>query len=106
MHGRSFRPVLEGATETHREAIIAGYHEAQDRCVRDANWSYVRRPAGEPDELYDLRNDPREQRNLIDEHPAEARRLASAFGSYFYQSPVGAVKGIQGQYEMGSAAVE
>jgi arylsulfatase A-like enzyme len=41
MHGRSFRPVLEGDTDTHREVIITGYHEAIDRCVRDRTWSYI-----------------------------------------------------------------
>jgi arylsulfatase A-like enzyme len=106
MHGRSFRPVLEGETDTHRDSIIVGYHEAQDRCVRDATWSYVHRPADQPDELYHLADDPRETRNLIDERPEEARRLAAAFGPYFYRSALRAVKGVQGRYEMGSAAVE
>jgi arylsulfatase A-like enzyme len=106
MHGRSFRPVLEGDADSHREAIIVGYHEAQDRGVRDATWSYVRRPADQPDELYHLGEDPRERCNLIDEHPEEARRLAGAFGPYFYRSALHAIKGVQGRYEMGSAAVE
>jgi arylsulfatase A-like enzyme len=106
MHGRSLRPVLEGDTDSHREAVIVGYHEAQERCVRDGTWSYVRRPEGEPDELYNLVGDPRETRNLVDEHPEEARRLACAFGPYFYRAPVREVKGIQGRYEMGSGAVE
>jgi arylsulfatase A-like enzyme len=106
MHGRSFRPVLEGETEAHRAKIIAGYHEAEDRCVRDDTWSYIRRPGEEPDELYQLREDPREMRNLIDDYPEEARRLAASFGSYFYRAPVSAVKGLQGRYEMGSAAVD
>lgn len=105
MHGRSFRPVLEGESDSHREAIIVGYHAAQDRCVRDQTWSYIRRPADQPDELYHLRDDPRETRNVVDEHPEEARRLASCFGRYFFRSPVSEVKGIQGRYEMGSAAV-
>jgi arylsulfatase A-like enzyme len=105
MHGRSFRPVLKGDEDTHRSAVISGYHEGQDRCVRDETWSYVRRPEGEPDELYDLAKDPKETGNLVDEHPEEARRLASAFGPSFYRAPVKEVKGIQGRYEMGSASV-
>jgi arylsulfatase A-like enzyme len=105
MHGRSFRPVLEGDSDLHREAIIVGYHAAPDRCVRDHTWSYIRRPESEPDELYHLADDPRETRNLIDDHPDEARRLASAFGPYFYRAPIAEVKGIQGRYEMGSASV-
>jgi len=105
MHGRSFRAVLEGDADSHRAAIIAGYHAAPDRCVRDETWSYIRRPGDEPDELYHLAQDPRETRNLVDEHPEEARRLASQFGPYFFRSRIGEVKGIQGRYEMGSAAV-
>ncbi len=106
MHGRSFRGVLEGDADEHREAIIAGYHQGQDRCVRDETWSYVHRPEGEPDELYNLADDPRETRNLVDEQPGEARRLASHFGPYFYRAAVKQVKGLQGRYEMGSASVE
>ena len=105
MHGRSFRPVLKGDRDSHRPAIIVGYHEAQDRCVRDQVWSYIRRPGDEPDELYNMAQDPRETRNLIDRHPEEARRLASQFGPYFFRGRITEVKGIQGRYEMGSAAV-
>jgi len=106
MHGRSFRPVLEGDTDAHRETVIVGYHQGQERCVRDETWSYVRRPEEEPDELYNLADDPKETRNLVDDHPEQARRLASSFGQYFYRAPVRAVKGLQGRYEMGSASVE
>lgn len=105
MHGRSFRAVLDGDTDAHRPAIIVGYREAADRCVRGLTWSYIRRPAGEPDELYNLEDDPRETRNLVDEHPDEARRLAARFGPYFFRAPIAEVKGIQGRYEMGSGAV-
>ncbi len=106
MHGRSFLPVLRGEADTHREAIITGYHEAVDRCIRDATWSYIRRPEGEPDELYYLRDDPREQHNLIDARLEEARRLAGLFGTFFHHggAPV-AVKGIQEKYEMSSGIV-
>ena len=106
MHGRSFRGVLEGDADTHRSAAISGYHAGHDRCVRDETWSYVRRPEGQPDELYNLADDPRESRNLVDEHPEKAGRLASQFGPYFYRAPVQEVKGLQGRYEMGSASVE
>ncbi len=105
MHGRSFRPVLEGDSDTHRRAVISGYHLGQERCIRDETWSYVRRPEGIPDELYNLKEDPREIRNLVDEHPGEARRLASAFGPSFHRAPLREVKGLQGRYEMGSASV-
>jgi arylsulfatase A-like enzyme len=107
MQGRSFRPVLSGDTDTHRQTIITGYHEAVDRCVRDETWSYIQRPEGEPDELYNLAEDPKEHTNLIDRYPEEARRLAQTFGSYFYRSNAQtAVKGIQGKYELASGSIE
>jgi arylsulfatase A-like enzyme len=106
MHGRSFRRVLEGDSDDHRTAVIAGYHEGIDRCVRDKRFSLVVRPPGEPDELYDLTADPRETKNLIDEHPEEATRLAGLFGGVYFRQPTAAIKGIQGRYEVASGSVE
>ena len=104
LHGRSLMPLIRGETDSIREAIVTGYHQAPDRCIRDKTWSYIRRPEGEPDELYNLIEDPQERRNQIDEHPEEAARLASTFGPiYAVSGPV--IKGIQGRYEVeGSAA--
>jgi arylsulfatase A-like enzyme len=107
MHGRSFRAVLEGETDGFRDAVCVGFFQGVDRCIRDRQWSYVARPAGEPDELYDLLADPRERNNVIDEHSAEAVRLASRFGSYFRKvRGTGVVKGVQGTYEMASGSVD
>ena len=100
MHGRSFLPVLLGETDEHREYAISGYHEAVDRCIRDKRWSLIQRPEGQPDELYNLLEDPGETRNLIDDHPEEAKRLAGAFGSYFRKIEQRIVKGVQGKYEV------
>lgn len=107
MHGRSFRPVLEGDRDEHRQTIITGYHAGEDRCIRDRCWSLILRPADQPDELYYLPEDPHEQVNRLDEAPDEARRLASAYGRYFFKrgrSPH--LKGVQGQYEVASGAVD
>ncbi len=106
MAGQSFLPVLKGDTDNHRESIITGYHHGIDRCTRDKTWSYIQRPEGEPDELYNLAHDPREEHNLIDEHPREALRLAAAFGDHFKRSRTRIVKGVQGQYEMSSSSIE
>jgi len=109
MHGKSFRRVLFGEAEEHRRSIISGYYESvplvgsheltSERCIRDKRWSYINRPTGQPDELYDLVLDPFEQKNLIDENKEEAGRLASSFGSYF-KPMKRIIKGIQGVYEL------
>lgn len=97
--GKSLMPVIRGERSAIRQAIIAGYYGAPDRVVRDKVWSYIRRPEGQPDELYNLQDDPQERENLIDRFPQEAQRLAGMFGS-LYALKGEAVKGIQGKYEV------
>lgn len=105
MHGRSFAPVLVRRSDAHREAIITGYHEGIDRCIRTPRWSYIERPAGEPDELYDLVDDPGERRNLIGAHPEEAQRLGRLFGRT-YRPRRRRGRGIQGKYELASSGLD
>ena len=102
--GKTLMPVVRGEVEGVREAIISGYYGAPDRCIRDKVWSYIRRPQGEPDELYNLVEDPQERSNLIDEFPDEASRLAAQFGS-LYALKGEPVKGIQGKYEVADTPV-
>ncbi len=106
MHGKSFVPVLNAETDKHRNAAMMGYYEGVDRCVRDSAWSYVQRPEGEPDELYNLNDDPKEKVNLVDKHPEEAQRLSSLFGRSYRRLQTGTVKGVQGRYEVASGTVE
>jgi arylsulfatase A-like enzyme len=47
-----------------RDAIFGEYGQA--RMIRTRDWKYVHRANGGPHELYDLRNDPDETKNLID----------------------------------------
>jgi arylsulfatase A-like enzyme len=105
MHGRSFRAVLEREADEHREAIITGYHEGIDRCIRTKRLSFIERPTGEPDELYDLGEDPREQRNIVETHREEAAWLARSFGR-IYRSRRRRATGIQGKYELSSSGLD
>lgn len=105
MHGRSFAGLLRGETDEHREAIITGYHEGIDRCIRTRQWSYIERPVGEDDELYDLIEDPKEQRNLVAAHPDEARRLSRLFGRA-YRARRQRGRGLQGKYELASSGID
>lgn len=105
MHGRSFAPVLRGETDEHREAIITGFHEGIDRCIRTKQWSYIERPVGEPDELYDLATDPQERRNLAAAHPGEVERLARLFGRA-YRPRRRRGRGVMGKYELASSGID
>ncbi|MDQ7860022.1 MAG: sulfatase-like hydrolase/transferase [Armatimonadota bacterium] len=105
MHGRSFRRVLEGERDEHRSVIITGYFEGLDRCVRTAEWSYIERPAGEPEELYHLTDDPGERGNVVDRHPDVASGLSRAFGRY-YRPRRRPRREIQGKYELAASGLE
>ena len=104
MHGKSLVPLIDGEEDAVRDVVVTGYHETEHRCIRDGRWSYIHRPAGRDDELYDLVHDPSEQTDVIAEHPAEAERLASHLGRYF---TTGQTTGsIQERYETARTPVE
>lgn len=69
-HGQDFSPLLRGEPY-RREAVFAqydlhNYTEARMRSVLTDRWHLVRQyhDNGQPDELFDLANDPEERRNL------------------------------------------
>jgi len=105
MHGKSFLPTIKGIKKEHRKCAIIGYYNSQHRCIRDKEWSYIEREEGMPDELYNLKNDPKEKNNLIDKNKKEAIRLASLFGNYFRQKPH-KPKGTQETFEMATGEVD
>jgi arylsulfatase A-like enzyme len=107
MHGKSFRNVVSRHTDEHRQAVITGFHEGIDRCIRTKTWSFIERPLGEQDELYNLIEDPRERRNLTETHPEEAVRLGRQFGRYYRsRRRRGRGAGIQGKYELASSGLD
>ncbi|RLF02838.1 MAG: sulfatase, partial [Thermoprotei archaeon] len=106
MIGKSFAEVLTGEREEHRDYVIMGFHEAPDRCVRTKEWSYIHKPGDQPDELYNLVDDPKERINLIDERRDIALKLAAAFGKQFYRESVRVIKGLQAKYELSYTGVQ
>ncbi len=78
VHGRSWKPLLQGNDKDWREAWFYEYNYEEPfpytpnvRGIRTRNWKYIRYPHGDgsPDrhmaELYHLKSDPDEARNLI-----------------------------------------
>jgi uncharacterized sulfatase len=79
--GRDFSPLLRGKKIDWRDAVFAQYdpHNGLDatmRSVRTERWHLVRqyKKNGQPDELFDLQNDPEELRNLYREEKHRAVR--------------------------------
>ena len=73
--------------------------------MRDETWSLILRPGDTPDELYNLKKDPKEKNNVIDAHRDVAARLASAYGAAFAVTGH-KMKGLQGSFEVANTAVE
>ncbi len=75
VQGKSVLPLISGTSEKIHEYATMGFFEAEDRCVRDGELSYIRRPAGRKDELYNYVEDPKETSNLIDQYPQKAKEM-------------------------------
>jgi len=88
IHGRSFVPLLEGSSARWRRSWFYEYNYEKQfpytpnvRGVRTEDWKYMHYPHGDggPDrhkaELYNLRHDSQERKNLVDD-PAAAGKLA------------------------------
>jgi len=102
--GKSLRPVIEGTGGSPYAATFSGFFRADDRCVRNERYSYVARAAGQKDELYDLAEDPREMRNLIDEKRQVAEELRKQIGTVFLSHKARQL-GVQGSFEVAHTAL-
>ena len=85
MQGRSLVPLLAGKRPAWRNSFLIEYYSDKVfprvlqmgyKAVRNGRWKYIHYLELEGmDELYDLKNDPYEMKNLIDQ-PGSARTLA------------------------------
>ncbi|MDA0711330.1 MAG: sulfatase, partial [bacterium] len=71
--GRSFLPALLGQSDPGRESLVICDEYGPTRMVRNDEFKYVHRYDTGPGEFYDLRNDPDERTNLIDDADRKGR---------------------------------
>jgi len=74
--GRSLAPLLRGDTEKHREVVFSGLHGWRE--AFDGRYKLILGYDEEGPLLFDLDEDPLENRNLASAAPNEVRRLTEA----------------------------
>jgi arylsulfatase A-like enzyme len=76
--GKSLAPVLAGKRSAVRDSIFTAYRAVQ-RGVRDDRWKLLVYPQVNKVQLFDLRNDPAERKDLAPDpaHAAEVERLTA-----------------------------
>jgi len=98
--GRSFRALLEGEPGATHDAVVVYDEYGPVRMVRTPEWKYVHRYPDGPHELFDLRDDPGERRNRIDDRASIAAELRARLEGWFreYVDPArdGVDKGVTG----------
>jgi len=78
----SFAPVLRGDAGEHRSETVAAIRNF--RLIRTERWKLIEN-YNDLVELYDLREDPGETRNVAAEHPDIVRRLGRRLGERFVE---------------------
>jgi arylsulfatase A-like enzyme len=93
--GRSLAGALRAGVEPEPRPLLGrrrryerpiGGHRGQKFFVREARWKYIR-ASDDPDELYDLREDPGERRNLYAADSREAARLGAILERHLAAHP-------------------
>jgi arylsulfatase A-like enzyme len=112
--GCSFADLLRGGALSEREHVVVYDEYGPVRMIRTQDWKYVHRYPYGPNELYDLKHDPGEARNAVDD-PAQVGRVAGLKGQldeWFLQYASPALDGSRepvtgkGQIDLAGAAGE
>jgi hypothetical protein len=83
MQGKSAWPLITGKIEKIHDYVTMGFFDTEDRCIRDEEWSYIRRPSGQKSELYNLIDDPKETNNLFDKHAQKVNDMEALIARVF-----------------------
>lgn len=80
IHGKSVLPCISGKTEKLRDYVHIGYYR-RCWCIKNYEWSYMfwfkskLYPDIWPPQLYNLKDDPEEKKNVIRDYPEIAKKL-------------------------------
>lgn len=74
VHGESVLPLISGEKKSIRDYAYSGFYRSA-WSIRDEEWKYILWLDGRKPELYNLRKDRHEQKNLIEEDPRRADEL-------------------------------
>lgn len=78
LDGLSLKAVIEGKKRKVRDTLFLSYRDMQ-RAIRDDRWKLIRYPRVNETQIFDLKNDPDELRNLADEL-AQTKRIKRMLG--------------------------
>ena len=88
MHGHSLVPLMKGSKRPwpRKYAFSSPFLRNGGPTVTDGRWSYISygERGGKP-ELYDLRQDPGQRRNVLRQNPKVASRMRRALGSFLQE---------------------
>jgi len=81
--GRSYAETLNGKHQEWNDVVFFEYENT--RAIRTSEWKYISRFPDGPNELYDLKNDPGERRNVVDQlaHAALQEKLRGQLEEFF-----------------------
>lgn len=75
IHGKSLLPIMAGEVESIRDYAYMGHFKRNWR-ISNQEWAYILSfDKGNSNELYNLKEDPGEQQNLISKNPQKAMEL-------------------------------
>lgn len=83
LEGKNLRPLWEGKKKRVRETVFLPFLQVQ-RAVRDERWKLIAYPKIRHLQLFDLKNDPYETTNLIDDpkHTGHVERLRKVMAEW------------------------
>ena len=104
--GRSFADALHGIEGAGDDMVVVFDEYGPVRMIRDKKYKYVHRYSCDKNELYDMENDPGEERNLIDSPCMTdialtmSKRMKSWFANYSDPDRDALKEGVTGNGQM------